>query len=174
MRKSNLVNFKKYEEFYNNILWKPGNYLKLINYSQIPLSWFIKLPGSPYIPLFFKNGEIIFFEKFALHLQVIDLVVINWKLFCSCHLLQGGGGVQGIFVHSCLLLFFHVHVFLENCLTFSHEVLYIFSWYCTDGQYVKNTSLQRCALPQSVFIIFWDFSMFYQIFLSPQMKGWRL
>ena len=24
------------------------------------------------------------------------------------------------------------------------------------------------------FIIFWDFSMFYQIFLSPQVKRWRL
>ena len=121
MRKSNLVNFKKYEEFYNNILWKPGNYLKLINYSQIPLSWFIKLPGSPYIPLFFKNGEIIFFEKFALHLQVIDLVVINWKLFCSCHLLQGGGGSSGYFCP-----FLSITIFSCSCI--SWELFNFFSW----------------------------------------------
>ena len=117
MRKSNLVNFKKYEEFYNNLHWKPGNYLKLINYSQIPFSWFIKLPISPYVPLFFKNGEIIFFEKFALHLQVIDLVVTNSKCFCSCHLFQGEG-ISGYFLS----------IIIFSCSCISWELFNFFSW----------------------------------------------
>ena len=82
------------------------------------------------------------------------------KMFLLLSPFPGGGDFRVFFVHSCLLLFFHVHVFLENCLTFSHEVLYIFSWYWTDGQHAKKTSFQRCALLQSVSKCFETFRCF--------------
>ena len=34
--------------------------------------------------------------------------------------------------------------------------------------------MQKKILQATSFTIFWDFSMFYQIFLSPQVKRWAI
>ena len=54
-------------------------------------------------------------------------------------------------------------------------------WKCTQAysnnwQKTKDMLLWRKYQLQATmsFIIFWDFSMFYQIFLSPQVKRWAI
>ena len=97
--------------------------MKLINYSQLQLTWSAKLSVCSYVPILFKNREIIFSKNF-------HALLGHWlggnklkNLFFTCHLPQRGNfGV--FFVHSCVLLFFHVYLFLENHSTFSHEILY--------------------------------------------------
>ena len=45
-------------------------------------------------------------------------------------------------------------------------------------KFVKFSTKNVACLVQTKatisFIIFWDFSMFYQVFLSPQMKRWAI
>ena len=49
------------------------------------------------------------------------------------------------------------------------------SYHCMQFQgKITNQTLEKCKKPTTSFQIFWYFLLFYQIFLSPQVKWWAI
>ena len=95
---------------------------------NLSVCWFVLLPVSLYISTFIEN-EWIFFSK-SLHIWTFEILLKGSQ---SLKILTPVGFFLPIFV------VFYVPLFIENGLTFSHQILYKYSWYYSGGHYTKKS-----------------------------------